>query len=574
MFCTTCAASNDRSNMSCAACGAGLGSALPTPPTSANKTFPDRRGSTRNAALVALRWAPLGLLALLVAWTAVTASGNEDRLDAAYRRGLAAAASGDAISAAAAFAEAGSYRDAPARLAAADAVLDPLRARRDAGVTALERGDHAAAIDLLLPVARQAPRLGDTTDRLADARRGLAERLEREALAAETRRDWYAAETGWRRLASLDPTNGSAGAGLANLVGEHGPLAVGLDRDLWLVAPDGSDAAPLTEGVQALWPVWSPDRSRVAFLSVDPGDLSGNVALMVVRPGAAPETLARSVSAHAAPAWSPDGRLLAFTSFANYDPVLEAGSITVQMVEVETGQQTNVTGSRFDLAFNPVFSPDGEEIAFVAKERRFDERPQHAPGDVWLADTSGSRFTNLTTGAVPDAWSVHWQPNGDLMLVYSLYGQSWYEPPQSSLRLLDPVAGTLAVIDAGSLHPLGAPAWSPDGRRFAWVSGDRTVRMRDGAGEREWDGARTLSNDLTWSPDGSALLAPALDGSQPSALLRRDPATGWDGARLADVTIAYDSDQPFVGPPQWSAPGVALSWPGAASTGTGLDSQP
>lgn len=574
MFCTTCAAPNDRANRSCAACGAGLDSGAGAGAVDPRAAAEAGRPGVRTVALLVLRWAPVALLAVMAASAAVVAGGNEARLHAAYERGMVATAAGDYLAAAAAFSEAGSHLDAPARLADANTALEPLRLRQDAGIAALERGDHAAAIDLLLPVAIEAPGLGDAIDRLADARRGLAERLEREAGAAENRRDWIAAESNLRQLAALDPANDAAQTRLADLLAAHGPLVIGRDRDLWLVAPDGSDATPLTQGVQALWPVWSPDRSRVAFLSVDPQDPSGDVALMVVQPGALPETLARSISAHAAPTWSPDGRLLAFTSFADYDPVLETGPIGVRTVDVETGLETNVTGDRFDLAFNPVFSPDSRRIAFIAKERRYDERPQHAPGDVWLADTAGLQFSNLTNGSTPDAWSVHWQPGGDLLLVYSLYGQSWYEPPQSALRLYDPATGAFEVVDSGSPDPLGAPAWAPDGGRFAWVSGDRTIRMRDGASEREWEAAQTLSNDLTWAPDGSVVLASALDGSQPSALLRRNPVTGWADAALSEVTIAYDSDQPFVGPPQWSAPGVAVTWPGAAPAGAGLDALP
>ncbi len=574
MFCTACAARNDRPNSACATCGARLDGGLARADTGNNRARRSSRGGRHRRVLAGLLWAPVLLLAGLVALGVATAVSNEARLEAAFQRGEAAAAAGDPIAAAEAFTEAGTYLDAPIRLAAANAAIEPLRAEREAGVAALQRGDHAAAIDLLLPVARRAPGLDDVTDRLGDARRGLADRLLRESEAAAGRRDWQAAETGLRHLAALDPANGDTADGLRGLVQEHGPLVVGRDRDIWLVGPDGSDATRLTDGEQALWPVWSPDRSRVAYLSVDIRDLSGDVALVVVRPGEAPETMARSVSAHAPPAWSPDGRLLAYTSLADYDPVLEAGPISIRTVDVETGLQTNLTGNTYDLAFNPVFSPDGAGIAFVAKERRFDERPQHAPGDVWLADAAGSRFTNLTDGAIADAWSVHWQPGGDLVLVYSLYGQSWYEPPKSTLHLVDPLTGATEVVDSGSVIPVGAPVWSPDGLRFAWVSGDRTLWLRDGGGDHHWEAGHTLSNDLTWAPDGSALLAPALDSTQPSAMLRADPLTGWGGAAPSAVTIAYDSVQPFVGPPQWSAPGVAASWPGDAPAGTGLDSRP
>jgi Tol biopolymer transport system component len=518
--------------------------------------------------------APLVVLAALATASVLSAREASAGLEAAYQRGLTALAASDPLSASAAFAAAGSHRDAPARFAAADAALQPLRANADDGAAALARGEYEAAIDLLLPVARQAPALGEVAERLSDARAGLADQLGREADAAEARRDWLEAERLLSRLAAADPANDRAQLRLAENISRHGPLVVGMERDLWLVGPDGADARPLTQGVQALWPVWNPERSAVAFLSVDPQDPSGEVYLMVVRPGETPRELARSVSAHAPAVWSPDGATLAYTSFAAFDPIGRSGPISVRTVEVETGRETDVTRSRFQLAFNPVFSPDGARLAFVAKEPQFEERPQHAPGDVWLTDLAGDSFDNLTDGAISDVWSVHWQPGGNLLLLYSLYGQSWYEPPQSALRLIDPASGASEVIATGSPDPLGPPAWSPDGQRFAWVSGDRTLVMRDGPMEREWETESSLSNDLTWAPDGSAVLAAALEGDRPSALLRLDPTSGARNAVMTEVTIAYDSQQPFVGPPQWSSPGAAVPFVGAAVAGAGLDADP
>ena len=128
-------------------------------------------------------------------------------------------------------------------------------------------------------------------------------------------------------------------SGSALLQREHGPVVLGNDRALWLVAPDGSEPRQLTDAVHVIWPVWSPDRSQIAFLAPDPEDPMGNVSLYrIAVDGSTPERLVDGVSAHAAPSWSPDGTRIAYTSFAGYDPVYESGAISVRVFDVETGE--------------------------------------------------------------------------------------------------------------------------------------------------------------------------------------------------------------------------------------------
>ncbi len=87
-----------------------------------------------------------------------------------------------------------------------------------------------------------------------------------------------------------------------------------IDRDvraLWLVSADGGAARPLTRGDADTAPAWSPDGTLLAFLRAQDGPPQ---IWVLHRSGGEPEQVTRLAQGAGAPSWSPDGASIAFVA--------------------------------------------------------------------------------------------------------------------------------------------------------------------------------------------------------------------------------------------------------------------
>lgn len=576
MFCTACASSNPGSRTSCVHCGARLEPASAAAPDRPRASR--RRGAARFPRPIAL--VLLVTVPLLAAAASVAAFGQfaeRDRLD--RDRALAAALLDGDLDRARRVADRPNDEEAIG-LAALTVATDLARDARTTAVVAIADGDWDEAIGALGPSVRALPGDGDGQDLLVAARsRRIAAWANEERRAARAG-DPLAQEWLLARLAAAEPGNPALLQRLRIARNANAPVALAQDRALWLVAPDGSDHRLVTDAVPVSRPIWSPDRTRIAFVSSDPLDGRAAGALYVVSPdGSGLRSIYRLAHPNAVPSWSPDGTAIALTSVADWDLRSETGLLTVRIVDVATGRSTGVSPQFGGHGTSPAWSPDGRFVAFIGRPELDDPRvsPLSGPSEVWIWSAADGMARSLTGNRAPGANRLVWSPAGDRVLVLTRARGLPGETSSASAGILsvDPISGTIDEIAArvGASTSSWAPAWSPDGARLAWVESPGVVVLRERSGdETRVPVGRFLSGSITWSPGGESLIAAAGDPAQPSARI--------DGIGvgplvlnhlvLSDVELPYDGEWP-TGAPQWGPPWPAP--PPAATTiaGTGLD---
>ncbi len=314
-----------------------------------------------------------------------------------------------------------------------------------------------------------------------------------------------------------------------------------------MARPDGSGVVRVAGDIAE--PAWSPDGREIAY--------AGRDGVYLVTPDGLDRRRISAIPEAGPPAWSPQGDRLAFVDHVKntlvVQPIAGGPSVTIPLAPETIGGRPPV----FVARNRPTWSPDGRQIAFTSWDGYGDE--------IFVVDASGgarSQVTHTRLSAEPmngddplsprkaqaDAGAPEWSPVDD-QIAFALYPETG-GAQGGVYRIGADGARPVRLI---GLVPQWGPVWSADGTMLLFVaSRSNAVDLylsrpdRWGATDLTPNGGPPVES-AAWSPDGATIVVAA--GGD---LYRLDPTTG--------------SMQPIVtsslreGTPAWSPNGSAIAF--------------
>ena len=185
--------------------------------------------------------------------------------------------------------------------------------------------------------------------------------------------------------------------------------------DLWVVPSAGGQAHLLvSDPAEESRPLYSPDGTKLAFMSTRTG--GGDIYVLTLATGQL-QRITYSDSASNLDAWSRDGQWLYFTSGATD----VGGQGDILRVHSGGGTPMEVSHERYMAEFESAPSPDGKQVALVAKGISSGQwwRNGHAHIDeteIWLKPVAGEGgYHKLVSADAKHAWPM-WAPDGKRLL--------------------------------------------------------------------------------------------------------------------------------------------------------------
>jgi Tol biopolymer transport system component len=242
-------------------------------------------------------------------------------------------------------------------------------------------------------------------------------------------------------LLLVDPTRGAVtelGPGTSGVWSpDRTRIAFLMDGALWTMAADGSDRQLAASDAAGL-PAWSSDGRNLLTVSTD-GSMSFEV---VAANGRERRRLPYGMfKDFGMGAWSPGGRIAL--------PLRDG----IYLVDPDTTEASHLAAASDDIAWMPRYSPDGQRLAYDARSGLH----------VINADGSGDR---LLDARIPLTQGLDWSPDG-AKLAYALQRQ-----PDVWVASIDSVAPS-PIFQAAPSEVAVSVAWSLDGRRLAVLVGAR-----------------------------------------------------------------------------------------------------
>lgn len=235
-------------------------------------------------------------------------------------------------------------------------------------------------------------------------------------------------------------------------------------------------------------PALSPDGHRLVFEALN--------QLWLLEIGGKPRQLTHDNFYKRSPAWSPDGKLVAYSCD-------KAGTADIYIYNLAAGSERRVTSLSDSAELDPAWSPDGKRIAFNKEDATY------------IVDLSSGEIREAVK-ATYEPGRASWSANGKSLSLAVLRPYSHrYREGTSLIETVDLAAGKVTLTEPApyrsiSTRGVDGPIYSPDGKSMAFVmDGYLWVRPVDADGIPTGE-ARAINEEMTdsptWSGDSQSLL--------------------------------------------------------------------